>query len=148
MARGKSQPSRIFKTETAAMAFKREIERKKQIDKAQGLRSPDRVKYGEWSERWFSAAVSQLTAKVQAQYKRYSDKNILPFWSKVTLSDILPNRLPPWVEWMKKRGIAVSSINETMVVFRSSLAYAVEMQQLSQNPAAGRKRYMPRYTPS
>jgi integrase len=145
---GRSQPSLSFKTKGEALTCKKEVERKKRAEKAQGIRRPDRVRYGEFSERWFSEAVSRLTVKVQRQYEGYWRRNIEPYWGTTALSDITRDRLPAWVKWMEKRGVAVSSIHESMVVFRSSLSYAVEVSLIPANPASGRKRYMPRYTPS
>ncbi|MFL5738186.1 MAG: tyrosine recombinase XerC, partial [Actinomycetota bacterium] len=145
---GSSQPSRSFGTMREAVAFKREIEQRKRGERALGVRRPARIKYGDWYETWMDEAVSRLTVKVQRQYEGYARRNVLPYFAQTALIDITRDRLRGWVKSMQREGVAVSSINESMVVLRSSLTFAVEEGKLNANPLAGRKQWMPPYRPT
>jgi integrase len=104
--------------------------------------APGRIKYGDyWNETYLPEHIERnLSPKAAAGYKRYGQRNILPFLAETYLSDINKSVVVKWSHWAQDQGFALSTIEYAFVVLRSSLTYAADIHDLiPENPIQGKK---------
>jgi integrase len=106
---------------------------------------PDKLTYGQWYGRWMDEDVAvRLTPKVRSQYEGLHKKLILPFWAKVSIHEIDPDRVSAWIQWMKTQTKSAWTMREAYVSMSSCLAFAIPMKKLKANPLSGLRRLLPK----
>lgn len=90
--------------------------------------------WGDWNADWWPTR--DITAanekNERSMLKRVDDR-----WGSVPLADIDRDSVRRWAVAMKKEGLAPSSVNRIVAVFRTSMSAAVEKGVLVVNPALG-----------
>ena len=95
-----------------------------------------KIAFGVWSDQWLDAQ-SQLRPSTRYRYGLILEHQILPYWSKVPLSNVGHADSVAWVARLTDLGYAPATIRQAHRVFSLVLDLAMRDGRLTRNPAKG-----------
>lgn len=109
---------------------------------ARGEASPDpRVPLRTVAETWLKVAAPSLSETTRKNYRHVLDRHILEAWGAVPVTRIKRSEIRAWLAEELER-YARATVNQSLVVMRLVLRYAIEDGLLTGNPASGVARGM------
>jgi len=98
--------------------------------------------FHELAEQWYLEREPELSPNTRQEYKWRLECHLLPFFGAHQLSAITVAEVDRYkaAKLGEKPPLAASSINKTLQTLAAVLEVAVERDQLTRNPAAGRRR--------
>lgn len=128
--------SKSFSLRKDALAFDREIERRKRLGTLHQLEAGEEL-LADFVERWWQLhAIPNLEANTRAAYATTWDRHVLPRLGGYRLHDISPMAVDQFRVDLERAGVGAPTIRKALAVLQSVLGRAVLWGALPANPVA------------
>ncbi len=127
-----SRKSVYGKTRDEAVRRLREAQRARD----QGLPfAPAALTVRQWCLRWVETAASRVRPSTAARYRQLVERQVVPTWGRIRLSQLTPAEVERGLEMLLKTGLSPRTVGHVRAVLRTSLNDAQREGLLARNVA-------------